>query len=208
MELFILSVLVLTSVVSVTFIIERGLALRRRRVIPPNLEAALNSCHSGAEVPMLRRVCEQEPSPLSELVVVAADHLSWPKAENVEALQTRSRHVVARLERGLVVLEIVTGIAPLLGLVGTIYGLITLFGSLGEAGVNEHAEFARGIALALNATLMGLMIAIPSLAAWSYYSRRVEALALELERLCDEFLRRQYPHRKKEKVVPNAVHPA
>jgi biopolymer transport protein ExbB len=206
METSILTVLVLTSIVSLTFIIERGLALRRRRVIPPNVESALASCRSGEEVPLLRRVCEQEPSALSELVLVAADHLNWPKAENVDALQTRSRHVVAQLERGLVVLEIVTGIAPLMGLVGTIYGLITLFGSLGQVGVNDHAAFARGIALALNATLMGLLIAIPSLAAWSYYTRKVDALALEMERLCDEFLKRQYPHRKK--AVSHAVHPA
>ena len=206
MELFILTVLVLTSVVSLTFIIERGLALRRRKVIPPNVESALGSCFSSAEVPLLRRVCEQEPSSVSELVLVAIDHLNWPKTENVDALQTRARHVIAKLERGLVVLEIVTGVAPLMGLVGTIYGLITLFGSLGQVGVDDHAAFARGVALALNATLMGLLIAIPSLAAWSYYSRKVEALAVEMERLCDELLKRQYPHRKK--AVPNAVHPA
>ncbi|MHB8522474.1 MAG: MotA/TolQ/ExbB proton channel family protein [Limisphaerales bacterium] len=198
--------LVLTSIVSLTFIVERGLALRRNKVIPPQIASALESCRSSADVPVLRRMCEEQPASLSELVLVAADHLNWPRAENVDALQTRARHVVAQLDRGLVVLEIVTGIAPLLGLVGTIYGLIKLFGALGQVGINDHAAFSSGIALALDATLMGLLIAIPSLAAWSYYTKKVELLALEMERLCDEFLKRQYPHRKK--AAGNAVHPA
>jgi biopolymer transport protein ExbB len=96
------------------------------------------------------------------------------------------------LERGLVVLEIIVGIAPLMGLVGTIYGLIVLFGGMGKVTAEESATFARGVSLALNSTLMGLLIAIPALAAWSYYSKKVENLAVEMESLCDEFLRKHY----------------
>lgn len=194
MELYIMAVLALTSVISLTFIIERGLALRRAKVIPRTVEEAVANCRTSAELPMLRRICEQHPAPLSRLLVVAADHLDSPRSENTEALQTRARHEVSGLERGLVALEIVTGIAPLLGLVGTIYGLITLFGTLGQAGLGDNSLFAKGIALALNATLMGLIIAIPSLIAWSYYSKKVENLAIEMESLCDAFLRQHYRH--------------
>ncbi|MBI5772412.1 MAG: MotA/TolQ/ExbB proton channel family protein [Verrucomicrobia bacterium] len=192
MEPYIMAVLVLTSVVSLTFIIERGLALRRAKVIPPTVAEAVANCRTAAELPMLRRLCEQHPAPLSRLLVVAADHLDGPRGENTEALQTRARHEVAGLERGLVALEIITGIAPLLGLVGTIYGLITLFASVGQAGLGDNSAFAKGIALALNATLMGLVIAIPSLIAWSYYSKKVENFAIEMESVCDAFLRRHY----------------
>ena len=104
----------------------------------------------------------------------------------------RDVHEVARLERGLVILEIIVGIGPLLGLVGTIYGLITLFGGMDHAGMSDSNTLARGISIALNATLMGLLTAIPSLVAWSYYNKKVETLAVEMETLCDEFLRRQY----------------
>ena len=83
---------------------------------------------------VLRRVCEQKPSPLGRLLLLAADHLDWPKADNVDALQTAARHEIVRLERGLVVLEIIVGIAPLLGLVGTIAGMMTVFGDLGQTG--------------------------------------------------------------------------
>src|SRR5436853_112681 len=98
--------------------------------------------------------------------------------------------VAFMVERGLVVLEIIVGIAPLLGLVGTIYGLVILFGSMGQTV--DNAKFAQGISLALNATLLGLLIAIPTLAAWSYYNKKVETFAVEMESLCDEFLRKHY----------------
>src|SRR2546427_10557550 len=118
---------------------------------------------------MLRRVCQQHnASPMSRLLLLAADHLHWPKAENVDAIQTRARHEVARLERGLVILEIIVGIAPLLGLVGTIAGMMTLFGNIGQSGLNDASRLAKGIALIINATLLGLLIAIPSLIFWSY----------------------------------------
>ena len=141
---------------------------------------------------MLRRVCQQHESPLSRLLILAADHLNWPKAENVDALQTRARHEITRLERGLIVLEIIVGIAPLLGLVGTIAGMMSLFGDLGQTGLNDAAKLAKGIAFILNATLMGLLIAIPSLIFWSYYNKKVENLSVEMEALCDDFIRPQY----------------
>src|SRR5947208_2968272 len=131
MEPFVYALLGLTSIVGLTFIVERGFALRWSRVVPPEIEAAVQSCHSSEDVPMLRRVCEQHNSPMSRLLLLAADHLDWPKADAVDAMQTRARHEMTRLERGLVVLEIIVGIAPLLGLVGTIAGMMTLFGDIG-----------------------------------------------------------------------------
>ena len=92
----------------------------------------------------------------------------------------------------MVVLEIIVGIAPLLGLLGTIAGMMTLFSGIGQAGLNDAAHLAQGIALILNATLLGLLIAIPSLIFWSYYTKKVETIAVEMETLCAEFIRRQY----------------
>ena len=192
MEPVVYVLLFLTSVVGLTFIVERGIALRWRRVVPSDIEAAVESCQSPEDVPMLRRVCQQHNSPISRLLLVAAGHLDWPKSEAVDALQTRARQEITRLERGLVVLEIIVGIAPLLGLVGTILGMMTAFGNVGQSGQIDPAELAKGISLILRATLLGLLIAIPSLIFWSYYSKKVESLALEMESLCDEFLRRQY----------------
>jgi biopolymer transport protein ExbB len=182
----------LTSVVGLTFIVERALALRWNKVVPPDITAALTACRTRDDIKVLCHVCRRKPSPLGRLLLLAADHLDWPKADNVDALQTAARHEIIRLERGLVVLEIIVGIAPLLGLVGTIAGMMTLFGDIGVAGLNDAARLAKGIALILNATLMGLLIAIPSLIFWSYFSKKVEVFAVEMEALCDDFIRRQY----------------
>jgi biopolymer transport protein ExbB len=192
MDIFFIIALVVTSIIALTFIVERGLALRWQKVIPVAVEGAVRHYRSGEDLPRLRNICEHHTSALSRLLVFAVDHLDWPKNETVSILETRARHEVVKLERGLVVLEIIVGIAPLLGLVGTIYGLIILFGSMNQANAAESAGFAAGISLALRATLMGLMIAIPSLVAWSYYSKKVENFTVEMETLCDEFLRKHY----------------
>jgi biopolymer transport protein ExbB len=184
--------LVLTSIVSLTFIIERGLALRRNKVVPPGVCDALKRCRSKDDLTVLQVACQQQPSPLGRLVLTAVEHLSLPKAENQDAIQTHARQEVVLLERGLVVLEVIVGISPLLGLVGTLHGLITLFGDLGRSGLADNAVLAKGIAIALNTTLMGLLIAIPSLIFWSSFTKRVETLTVEMETMMDDFVRRQY----------------
>jgi biopolymer transport protein ExbB len=196
MHLVIICVLVLASVIGLTFIIERGLALRAQKIIPRTIEEALENCRTLEDLPMLRRICQQNPSPLSRLLLQADEHRNWSKAENVRALETSARREVSKMERGLVVLEIIVGVAPLLGLVGTIYGLIILFEGMGGVGAAEgdSTRLAEGIAIALQATLLGLLTAIPSLIAWSYYNKRVENFAIEMAALCDIFLRRQYHH--------------
>jgi biopolymer transport protein ExbB len=197
MEIFFIVIMLLTSIVGLTFIVERGLALRWSRVIPPGVGNAADACRATADRAVLRRVCEQSASPLSRLLLTAEQHLDLPKEENENAIQSRARQEIVQLERGLVVLEIVVGIAPLLGLVGTIYGMMALFGGLGQSGLNDNTILAHGISLILRFTMMGLLIAIPSLIAWSYYTKKVEMLAVEMEAVCDEFIRRQYREQTK-----------
>ncbi len=197
MEYLVYILLILTSVVGLTFIVERGLALRWKKVVPPEIEAAVDSCQSADDTERLKRVCEKHASPLGRLLAIALERLHWPKEENVDALQTRARHEIVKLERGLVVLEIIVGIAPLLGLVGTILGMMTAFENVGQMGLNDATRLASGIALILRATLVGLLIAIPALIFWSYYTKKVEMLAVEMETLCDELLRRLYREGKK-----------
>lgn len=199
MDTVIYILLGLTSIVGLTFIAERAWVLRWSKVVPPQIAMALEMCRSRENVKTLRQVCEQSPSPLGRLLLLAADHLDWPKSENVDSLQTAARHEIVRLERGLVVLEIIVGIAPLLGLVGTIAGMMSVFSDVGQTGLNDAARLAQGIALILRATLIGLLIAIPSLIAWSYFSKKVEVFAVEMEALCDEFVRRQYAGNNAEK---------
>jgi biopolymer transport protein ExbB len=185
-------VLLLASVIGLTFIVERGLALRAQKVIPTAVEGALENFRTADDLPMLRRICQQHPSSLSRLLLMADKHRNWSKEENSNGLETFAREEISKLERGLVVLEIVVGVSPLLGLVGTIYGLIALFAGLGTAGLGDNNALANGIAIALNSTLLGLLTAIPSLIAWSYYNKKVESHAVKMASLCDGFMRQLY----------------
>jgi biopolymer transport protein ExbB len=189
---FFVGSLIVTSIIAVTFMVERAFALRWRKVLPAQVEMAVDNFSSQNDVPLVRAACEQNPSALGRLLLVVINHLRGPRAENLDALETKARREVAVLERWLVVLEIIVGIAPLLGLVGTVYGLITLFGGLSKNMLGDYSQLARGIGLALHTTLMGLLIAIPSLVAWSYFTKKVEVLTVELETICDEFMRRAY----------------
>ncbi len=190
------------------FIVGSDLGCRTRGRPVARVDAALEQSRAAAHrrgargVPDGRRRaqaarCLRASSlPLGRLLLFAANHLDWPKAENASSLETAARREIVRLERGLVVLEIIIGIAPLLGLVGTIVGMMTVFNDIGEAGLNNASRLAQGISVILKTTLIGLLIAIPALVAWGYFSKKVEVFAVEMETLCDEFIRRQYREKK------------
>lgn len=185
-------ILLASSVISLAFILDRGWALRRAVVLPPALVQSLTQVRGPADLTSLHAVCDARPSALARLLLTAIENLRWSKEENASALEIRARQEIVHLERGLVILEIIVGIAPLLGLVGTIYGIIPLFGEFGKVVSGDNSLLAKGIASALNKTLLGLMVAIPTLVAWSYFNKKVETLAVELEAQCDLFLRRNY----------------
>lgn len=185
--------LALCSLVSVAFILERGFALRRPNVLQPNLQTAIDALEIGGSMAVIEKLAAPGATTLARLVRTALEHLPWSKAENTEALQTRARAELVQLERGLVVLEIVTGIGPLLGLLGTVSGLVVIFSSVGASNLStEGLVLARGISEALNTTVAGLVIAIPSLIAHSYYSKKVEGLTVEMESICMDLLAKLY----------------
>ena len=99
MDIIFIVALVATSLVAVAFIVERGLALRWTKVIPPLVQRAVQNYRAEGDLHQLRLVCEQHPSTQARLLLFAAEHLDWPKNENVDVLETRARQEVSRLER-------------------------------------------------------------------------------------------------------------
>jgi biopolymer transport protein ExbB len=185
--------LLVCSIFAVTTIILRTIALREKNVIPLVVESELERLVPGGSAERLGRVVHHDPSSLARLVRVALAHLRWSRADNVEAVQTRARHEMVRLERGLVILEVITGIAPLIGLIGTVSGLIHVFASLGlSAGAGDAKRIALGISEALTCTIFGLGIAVPSLVAFVYFSKKVEVMSVEMESLITDLLSKLY----------------
>jgi biopolymer transport protein ExbB len=181
------------SIVAVTTIILRTFALREKNVLPITIESEMERLVPGASPERLARIVHHDPSSLARIVRVALQHLRWPRSENVEAVQTRARYEMVRLERGLVVLEVIVGIAPLIGLIGTVSGLIHVFASLGlSAGAADAKRIALGISEALSTTIFGLGISVPSLIAFVYFSKKVEVLSVEMESLVTDLLAKLY----------------
>src|SRR6202022_1356812 len=138
----------------------------------------------------------------------ALHHLRGPRSENVDVVQTRARHEMVRLERGLIVLEVIVGIAPLLGLIGAVSGLVHVFSHLGlSSGASDPRQIALGIAEALNATVFGLSIAVPTLIAFSYFSKKVEVMSVEMETLVVELISKCYYGRSARDVTPTKSSP-
>jgi biopolymer transport protein ExbB len=185
--------LALCSIVSLTIVLLRAFALRRESVLPKVIEEEIERLAPGGAAESLGQLVREDPAALSCLTRVALDHLRVPRADNTEAVQTRARREIMRLEAGLPVLELIVGISPLLGLLGAISGLVNVFSNLGKGNTTaDTLGVALGIAEALNTTIFGLAIAIPTLVAYTYFARKVEGMAVEMESLMADLLSKCY----------------
>src|SRR5215475_1053760 len=185
--------LLICSIVALTTIILRGFALREKYVMPLVIESEIERLMPGSSPDRLMRIVENDQSSLGRIVRIALQHLRSSRSENVEAVQTRARHEMVILEKGLIVLEVIVGIAPLLGLIGAVSGLVHVFSHLGlSSGASDTRQIALGIAEALNATVFGLSIAVPTLIGFTYFSRKVEVMSVEMETLVLELINNCY----------------
>lgn len=172
----------------------RLLALKRESVLPRFVRNAIEKLVPGTDTGHLWRLVEENPAALARITRAGLRHLDLTRAENTEAVQTAARREIMRLEGGLAVLELIVGISPLLGLLGAISGLVNVFSNLGAGGQSgsDTAGVALGIAEALNTTIFGLAIAIPTLIVYTYFARRVEGMAVEMESLMASLLSKCY----------------
>lgn len=168
-------------------------ALRRELVLPRFVRAAIEKLTPGTDVGHIRQLVEGNPAALAQIIRAGLRHLDLTRAENSALVQTAARREMLRLERGLAALELIVGVAPLLGLLGAISGLVGVFSHLGSgAEAADTSGVALGIAEALNTTIFGLATAIPTLVAYTYLVRRIESMAVEMESLTASLLSKCY----------------
>ncbi|MFP4501749.1 MAG: MotA/TolQ/ExbB proton channel family protein [Candidatus Hydrogenedentota bacterium] len=180
--------LALCSFIALTIIIERALALRRSRVLETPIEKALSGFESTADVAPLIAACERTGGPLARIVADAARTRGLPYQQALEKMHASGRLVLGQLERGLTLLEIVASISPLIGLLGTVLGMLTVFDAITREGLGDPALLADGIAKALVTTIAGLCVGIPALGFHSFYMKRVDQLASEMQDLTTTFI--------------------
>ena len=174
--LFICSVLVLAV------IIEKTIVLKAKRVMNAKLVKAVRDVHNPTGIGSLLDMCSRYRGAFSKIANSVLLNRNLSKAVNQEQTVLEGKVQINNLERGLVILEVIAAIAPLLGLLGTVLGLVDVFHVVSKVGIGQTAAFSSGIAKALITTVVGLVIAIPSLVAYSYFSRRVSGLVLAMEK--------------------------
>ncbi|MDR2334147.1 MAG: MotA/TolQ/ExbB proton channel family protein [Burkholderiaceae bacterium] len=193
--------LIACSVLALALIVERFIALKTARVVPPKLlDEAITVSAKGVPAPDVVSQLAQN-SALGEVLASGLRTLnSEPDAteEDVRAaMESTGRATAHRLEKYLSALATIASAAPLLGLFGTVVGMIEIFGSQGGGNTmsgGNPAQLAHGISIALYNTAFGLMIAIPTLIFWRFFRSRVDDFLLSMELASEQFARHLKRH--------------
>ena len=182
-------VIILLSFVAVALMIEHAMTIRRDVLIPPGFgEKVLQSLTQGQFVPALQ-LCKSDSSVLGQVLHAGMSEyeLGWSAVEK-KAEEALAEHA-ARLYRKIEYLNVIGNIAPMLGLLGTVVGMVYAFQQLAESeGYARAADLAEGIYLALVTTVEGLIVAIPSLAAFSFFNNRIAFLISETTLVAEQVL--------------------
>ena len=172
--------LLLASVVAVALIIERSISLRERKIIPPTLlgQVIMVYQRQGVNEEVLQKLAKD--SPLGTVLAAGLRNHRSSRYVMKEAIDEAGRAVAHELERFLTTLGTIATASPLLGLFGTVIGMIEIFGSQSPTGSNPQ-QLAHGISIALYNTAFGIGIAVPSLILYRHFKNKVEGLVVEME---------------------------
>ncbi|MCE5360878.1 MAG: MotA/TolQ/ExbB proton channel family protein [Acidithiobacillus sp.] len=179
---FVLPILLLAAVIALAIIGNRFWVLRRARIVPVGLVERIAELVDVGKVPQAVKQLYESDTPLARILLVALQHAGKPREVIKEAVEDAGRHEMAHLDRYLNFLGSIAGVAPLLGLLGTVFGIMHAFAAIGAVGMGDPKALAGGIAEALITTAAGLIVAIPSLLFYRYFRGRVEALILATEK--------------------------
>ena len=174
--------LFLCSVIATAIVLERFWTLRQDKVAPRNLlnDLLVVSRENLVDEAFLKRV--EVSSPLGAVLASCMANSQRPRDEVKEIVEEVGRHVAFNLASYLNILGTIASVAPLLGLLGTVLGMIEVFGVITVSGIGQAGELAGGISQALVSTAAGLVVAIPTLMFYRYFQGRVETLVISMEK--------------------------
>ncbi len=172
--------LLIASLVAVVLIVERALYLRRKNIVPPALldEVVQELKQRGVSQQMLTKL--SEGSPLGKVFAAGLKNIKSSPEVMKDSIEEAGRGAAHELERFLTTLGTIASISPLLGLFGTVIGMIEIFGSQ-NAGGAAPTELAHGISVALYNTAFGLIVAVPSMIFYRHFRAQVDSLTIEME---------------------------
>lgn len=169
------------SVIALAIVMERLWTLRRRRVMPEGLVTEIREWHCREQLTEEHLAQVRDGSPLGRILTAGLVNREYSREVMKEAIHDTGRQVVAELERYINTLGTIASVTPLLGLLGTVIGMIEVFGVIMEAGVGNPGVLAGGISKALITTAAGLAVAIPALMFHRYFNSKVDKLTIGME---------------------------
>lgn len=190
--------LICASIVAMTLIIERSIALRRLRVLPNRLFQDVLSVFQRKQVSSDVVTKLEKSSPLGRVLAAALRNERAPRDIAAQAVANAGSHVAHDLSRYLTLLGSIGSIAPLLGLLGTVVGMIEIFASQ-QAGANPQ-QLAQGISVALYCTAFGIIVAVPSVLWYRHFKTRVEDFLVDMEDQAQRLLDTLYADKYAEKA--------
>ncbi|NBC47335.1 MAG: MotA/TolQ/ExbB proton channel family protein [Gammaproteobacteria bacterium] len=173
--------ILLCSIAALAIVIERSWALRRKRIMPDGLVTQIWQLQRRNQLDDVQIDAIRRGSALGRMLAAGLVNRNHSREIMKEAIQDTGRHVVSGMERYLSTLGTIAAVTPLLGLLGTVIGMIEVFSVIMEAGVGDPGILAGGISQALITTAAGLSVAIPTLMFHRYFLSRVEKLVIGME---------------------------
>jgi biopolymer transport protein ExbB len=174
--------LLLSSVLALAIVIERAINLKRNKIMIPEIISVVESLDRAEDIKLAVAICEKNSGAFANLILTGLQNQDLPPVEMREVLTDQGRQEVRELERGLAALETIAGIAPLLGLFGTVLGMVEVFTIISRQGTGQASLLAGGISEALITTVTGLAIGIPALIMYNYFLNRAENYILDIEK--------------------------
>jgi biopolymer transport protein ExbB len=178
------------SVLGLAIIIERAIALRRKQILVPEIVSVIENIDGPEDFSLAKAICDKYQGPFANIIRVGLESRDLPREEVKETILDQGRQEIRELERGLSALETIAGVAPLLGLLGTVTGMIKVFAVISRIGVGQAEALSGGISEALITTAAGLSIGITALIAYNYFSNKAENLVLDIEKYSSQLLRK------------------
>ena len=173
--------LLLLAVLALAIVVERFWTLRRKEVLPPGLGEEVRSWAARGQLDPAHIESLRRNSPLGALLAAALDARHRPREQIRERLEDTGRHLVHRMEKHLNALGTIASAGPLLGLLGTVVGMIQMFLGILDHGIGDVNQLAGGIGKALVCTAAGMVVAIPALMFHRYFRGRIAGYAIEME---------------------------
>ena len=185
--------LALCSLIATVVTIERLISLRRSRVMPRHIVDVLESVQMGKDLSVAIEMCRRNPGVLADIMRAGLENAQHPWEEMRDAVLDAGRQETPTLERNLYWLQTVAQAAPLMGLLGTVFGMIKMFAATSLAGLGDAKILSGGISQAMFTTAEGLCIGVPALVAFNYLTARSEHYVLEIEAYASRLVARLRP---------------